>query len=151
MIIFFPCKICLCVLKLNLFISIWLDQIKQSNFKKNNNLTCKTSRGGSSFAIFKDSNPAPTQVQILLGTMISIAQNYEKNVTAIQIAGRWVTYGYFQYRTKRALSDTPKWFEYFNNFNVAMALDRWCCGCGIFQVLQLFGRKRQEFMVFYRN
>ena len=39
------------------------------------------------FAISKDSNPAQTQVRIPLGTRISIARDYENNLTAIQIAG----------------------------------------------------------------
>ena len=43
------------------------------------------------FAIFKDSNPARTQVRIPLGTMISIARDYENNLTAIQIGGMLLT------------------------------------------------------------
>ena len=48
---------------------------------------------------FKDSNPAGTQVQIPLGTMTLITPNYEINFTALQIAGRRVTYGPLGYQT----------------------------------------------------
>ena len=65
-----------------------------------------------------DSNPAWTQVQILLGSTISITWIYESNFSANQKAGLRVTYGCLQYWTEWPLQTQLNVFECCNNSNI---------------------------------